>query len=232
MKKTLDFCKKHWFKLLVLFLILHLFALIKKQSNEIKGVDILNYEVRSDINKKMWHFDAELEYLENRVDNLQLTADGLLGDFMEIKSREKRKEIEQEGEVEDEHPIEAAFQDCMGKAQNSQNMHKCVEAAIEKWNLEIERYTNLLLGILWFDDQKEALKQAHSAWLKFFEIERKSIRHINGQRRGTIYWQIGHAEILEMAEERALRLKEDYEGLLGDKIYEEKLQNYEDSQKK
>jgi len=76
--------------------------------------------------------------------------------------------------AKDKHPIDKLLDECIDKNTSTQGMRECGEEALKRWDVELNKYYKLLMGIL-DKDAKKRLKESQLAWLKFRDLEFKFI---------------------------------------------------------
>ena len=67
--------------------------------------------------------------------------------------------------------IDISLQECMDNSKSiTQEMKKCLSDACEKWELELEKYYNLLMEVL-EEEPRKSLEESQQAWIKFKDLE-------------------------------------------------------------
>ena len=73
--------------------------------------------------------------------------------------------------AQNDHPIDKSFKECISKSKCiTSEMEKCGEEAYMKWEIELNKYYNLLVDIL-DKEAKDKLVQSQLAWIKFKNLE-------------------------------------------------------------
>ena len=79
--------------------------------------------------------------------------------------------------AEEKHPINKSTEKCMDESKCiTSEMNKCLDKAISEWEVELDKYYNLLMDVL-DEEPKKKLKQSQSAWEKFRDLEFEFIPH-------------------------------------------------------
>ena len=73
---------------------------------------------------------------------------------------------------QDEHPIDAFQKECIGKDWSTAGMNNCAAQACDKWQAEMDKNYNLLMGIL-DEESQQQLEESQAAWLQYKELETK-----------------------------------------------------------
>jgi uncharacterized protein YecT (DUF1311 family) len=89
-------------------------------------------------------------------------------------------------------------------------MVKCTEEAMEMWDVELNKYYKLLIGIL-DENSKNELKYAETMWIKYRDSEFRNINNIYAKMEGTMYIPMYVYAKMNIVKERALKLKDYYE---------------------
>lgn len=111
---------------------------------------------------------------------------------------------------ESTHPIDIFLDSCMEKDYTTFGMVNCIEKAIEMWNVELDKYYNLLMTELDGESAK-ILKSAEVDWIKYKEKEMENIESIYGKLKGTMYTPMKYFAKLEIVKTRALQLADYYD---------------------
>jgi uncharacterized protein YecT (DUF1311 family) len=111
--------------------------------------------------------------------------------------------------AQEKHPIEVSLDNCLDKFNSATaGMVECLREAHDKWDAEMNRYYNLLMGIL-KEEAKKQLRQSQKAWLRFRGLEFEFIPNYYldiGSYQGPTTW--GHKVDVVCA--RALELQAYY----------------------
>ncbi|MBI3232519.1 MAG: DUF1311 domain-containing protein [Bacteroidetes bacterium] len=110
------------------------------------------------------------------------------------------------------HPIEIKLERCLAtdSNQSTSDMIQCTTIAIKEWDIELNKYYQLLMTILPLDD-REKLKIAQRAWLSFYEKEKAFSSSLYSKFDGTMWRLIPKSDALEMIKTRAIELEQYYE---------------------
>jgi uncharacterized protein YecT (DUF1311 family) len=111
---------------------------------------------------------------------------------------------------ESSHPIDKYMDSCMEKDYSTAGMVKCTEEAMEMWDVELNKYYKLLIGIL-DENSKNELKYAETMWIKYRDSEFRNINNIYAKMEGTMYIPMYVYAKMNIVKERALKLKDYYE---------------------
>ena len=79
--------------------------------------------------------------------------------------------------AEKEHPIDKFQEECTNRDSTTLGMAECLVEATKKWDAEMNKYYNLLMGLL-KEDEKKRLKESQRAWIKFRDAEGEVIKHL------------------------------------------------------
>ena len=109
------------------------------------------------------------------------------------------------------YPIDKALQDCMVKQDATHEMNKCVYAAMESWNKEIDKYLNLLKSVTTAEDYNNILKSQKN-WEVYRDSEFEAVSIIM-EKQGTMFLNSTVGIKTALIKERALFLKEFYDTL-------------------
>jgi len=112
--------------------------------------------------------------------------------------------------AQDKHPIEKELRECIAKDNTTTGMNNCTEKACKQWDVELNKYYKLLMGIL-SKEEKQQLKDAQIAWLKYRDLETKFRMNSFLNMQGTMYTNMAMANKLYIIKQRALELKELYD---------------------
>ena len=121
--------------------------------------------------------------------------------------------------AQDKHPIDASLDECLDKSKCvTAVMVDCLKKAHREWEVEMDKYYNLLMDIL-DDEPKEKLKKSQVAWMKYRDLEFEYIPTYYqdvGSYQGPTSW--GHK--LSIVKDRALQLQAYYATIMDGKIDE------------
>jgi len=113
--------------------------------------------------------------------------------------------------AQDEHPVDKSLSECMAKTNSvTSEMVACLEKAYSQWGAEIDKYYNLLMGIL-PEKSKIKLKKSQSAWIKFRDLEFEAIPDIYAGIIGSFQRPTFLEHKVNILRARALQLKDYYE---------------------
>lgn len=118
--------------------------------------------------------------------------------------------------AQEQHPIDKFLEDEISKDSTTAGMNNATLKAMGKWNIELNKYYKLLMGIL---DTKstDMLKASQRAWVEYRDKEFENINNIFGQLQGTMYTTVAIDNKLAIVKTRAEDLKQYYELLLEQK---------------
>jgi len=108
-----------------------------------------------------------------------------------------------------EHPIDKKLDKCIEKNMTTTGMSNCTYEAEKEWDVEMNKYYKLLMGIL-SKEEKKLLRQAQKAWLKFREAEFEIIKTIY-PTDATVFSNIRSADAMAIVKDRTLQLKAYYD---------------------
>lgn len=113
--------------------------------------------------------------------------------------------------AQEKNPIDKFKEDCVSKDYTTAGMTNCIYEAEKKWDVELNKYYELLKGIL-NKEAQQALRDAQRKWIKyrdaqFIYIDKKY------PELGTMYINMRAADRKEVVRQRALELKSEYETL-------------------
>jgi len=111
--------------------------------------------------------------------------------------------------AQDKHPIDKLEEECIEKDSTTAGMNNCAMEACKQWDVELNKYYELLLGILSIEE-KQQLKVAQVAWLKYRDLETKFRMDTFLNNQGTMYSNMAMSEKLDIIKQRALELKSLY----------------------
>ena len=101
------------------------------------------------------------------------------------------------------HPIEKAVQDCMQKEDyTTAGMSKCVNASINDWNKEIDKYLSLLKYTL-PEDKYKLLQISQEKWEEYKNAQWHLLEAALGEKAGTMYINILSGDKTDVVEKRA-----------------------------
>lgn len=95
---------------------------------------------------------------------------------------------------------------------STQEMVECAYAEHDAWDKEMNKYYNLLKGVLKADEFKR-LKAAQKKWLEYRDEELKFYREMYGNMDGTMWRVVSASRHNDVVKKRALELIEYYEML-------------------
>ena len=105
-----------------------------------------------------------------------------------------------------QHPIDKALDSCIDKNGSTAGMVECTDKAYVAWDKELNKnYTELMRALK--PKQKEALRLAQLEWIKYRDLEFKSIDSIYDTMEGTMYIPMRIAAHMEVIRKRAVELK-------------------------
>jgi len=117
---------------------------------------------------------------------------------------------------EDKQKIDKFMDDLIDRDSTTTGISNAHSAAEEKWDIVLNKYYKLLMGILDKEGQKR-LKEAQLAWIKYRDAEIENIyTNLLKASGGSSQINMASAEILGLTEDRALKLKEYYNLLTED----------------
>lgn len=108
--------------------------------------------------------------------------------------------------VDIEKDIEKRQSDCTDMDSSTQGMTNCAEAAYKEWDRELNKAYKQLINLL-PESKKLALKESQRAWLKYRDLEFKSLEGIYGELDGTMYIPMSVESRTRVVRERALQLR-------------------------
>jgi len=105
-----------------------------------------------------------------------------------------------------QHPIDKALDACIDKNGSTAGMVECTDKAYAAWDKELNKnYVELMRALR--PKQKEALRLAQLEWIKYRDLEFKSIDSIYDTMQGTMYIPMRIAAHMEVIKKRAVELK-------------------------
>jgi uncharacterized protein YecT (DUF1311 family) len=110
-------------------------------------------------------------------------------------------------EEQPHHPIDKALDACIGKNGSTAGMVECTDKAYAAWDKELNKNYGELMRAL-NPKQKEALRLAQLEWIKYRDLEFKSINSIYDALEGTRYIPMRFSAHLEVIKKRALELND------------------------
>lgn len=113
-----------------------------------------------------------------------------------------------QGPETEKHPIEIQFEECMGGS--TQEMVECAYAEHDAWDKEMNKYYDLLKGVLSANEFKR-LKAAQKKWLEYRDEEKKFYGKMYSDKEGTMWRVVSASRYKDIAKKRALELIEYYE---------------------
>jgi len=109
-----------------------------------------------------------------------------------------------------QHPIDKALDACIDKNGSTAGMVECTDKAYAAWDKELNKNYGELMRVL-NPKQKEALRQAQLEWIKYRDLEFKSIDSVYDTLEGTMYIPMRISAHLEVIKKRALELKDRFD---------------------
>ena len=106
-----------------------------------------------------------------------------------------------------QHPIDKALDACIDKNGSTAGMVECTDKAYAAWDKELNKNYGELMRAL-NPKQKEALRLAQLEWIKYRDLEFKSIDSVYDTLQGTMYIPMRISAHLEVIKKRALELKD------------------------
>ena len=106
-----------------------------------------------------------------------------------------------------QHPIDKALDACIDKNGSTAGMVECTDKAYAAWDKELNKNYGELMRTL-NPKQKEALRLAQMEWIKYRDLEFKSIDSVYDTMDGTMYIPMRIGAHLEVIKKRALELKD------------------------
>src|SRR2546422_2085931 len=85
-----------------------------------------------------------------------------------------------------QHPIDKALDACIDKNGSTAGMVECTDKAYAAWDKELNKNYGELMRAL-NPKQKEALRLAQLEWIKYRDLEFKSIDSVYDTLQGTMY---------------------------------------------
>ena len=105
-----------------------------------------------------------------------------------------------------QHPIDKALEACIDKNGSTAGMVECTDKAYVAWDKELNKnYTELMRALK--PSQKESLRLAQLEWIKYRDLNFKSIDSIYDTMEGTMYIPMRIDARMEVVKQRALELK-------------------------
>jgi uncharacterized protein YecT (DUF1311 family) len=109
-----------------------------------------------------------------------------------------------------QNPIDKALDACIDKNGSTPGMVECTDKAYAAWDKELNQNYGELMRAL-NPKQKEALRLAQLEWIKYRDLEFKSIDSIYDTLDGTMYIPMRISSHLEVIKKRSLELKDHLE---------------------
>src|SRR6266849_6225386 len=106
-----------------------------------------------------------------------------------------------------QHPIDKALDACIDKNGSTAGMVECTDKAYAAWDKELNKNYGELMRAL-KPAQKEALRLAQLEWIKYRDLDFKSIDSVYDTLEGTMYIPMRISAHLEVIKKRALELKD------------------------
>ena len=114
--------------------------------------------------------------------------------------KEEKNNIMPEAES---HPIEKAVQNCMKQEDyTTAGMSKCVDASINDWNKEIDKYLLLLKDTL-PEDKYKLLQISQEKWEEYKNAQWQLLEATLSEKDGTMYINILSGDKADVVEKRA-----------------------------
>lgn len=107
------------------------------------------------------------------------------------------------------HSIDKFEEECMNRGSTTAGMANCEVETRKKWDIELNKYYKLLMGIL-PEDAKVKLRESQLAWVKFRDAEFISIENMYHQM-ATMYIPVRSGDRTDIVKQRVLQLKSYYE---------------------
>ena len=109
-----------------------------------------------------------------------------------------------------QHPIDKALDACIDKNGSTAGMVECTDKAYAAWDKELNKNYGELMRVL-NPKQKEALRLAQLEWIKYRDLEFKSIDSVYDTLEGTMYIPMRISAHLEVIKKRALEPKDRFD---------------------
>lgn len=104
------------------------------------------------------------------------------------------------------HTIDVALENCMEKNPSTHGTMSCIVEAQKQWDAELNKqYKALTLKLT--PVQKTALLNAQREWIKWRDLEFKSIDALYSTMEGTMYQPMQLNDKMEVVRNRAIELK-------------------------
>ena len=115
---------------------------------------------------------------------------------------------------ETKHPIDKQCEACLDSIENqsTQGIVGCLWRAATAWDKELNKYYNLLMGVL-DDDEKTKLKNAQKAWLAYKKVETDFYETAYSNEEGTMYQEFVAGRAAALMKVRVMELKDYYNDL-------------------
>ena len=105
------------------------------------------------------------------------------------------------------HPIDKALEACIDKNGSTAGMVQCTDNAYAAWDKELNKnYGDLMRALK--PKQKETLRLAQLAWIKYRDLQFNLIDSIYDTMDGTMYIPMRVSARMQVVKERALELKD------------------------
>lgn len=124
-------------------------------------------------------------------------------------------ELTKESNSEYKYEIDEILEICCTDSSSNFDIKKCTVAAINNWEIEMNKYYELLFGIL-NGDSKLKLIESQKVWELYSQKELKLNHAIYNLQDGTIWGLISLEQTMEKIKERALHLKTYYDMITGE----------------
>jgi len=112
--------------------------------------------------------------------------------------------------AQDEHLIDKSLGECLDNSKSiTAETTRCLEETYTKWEAELDKYYNLLMGVL-DKESKERLRKSQAAWVKFRDLEFEFIPYYF-QDIGSYQGPTMRGNKVDIIRDRALRLQAYYE---------------------
>jgi len=124
----------------------------------------------------------------------------------------------QDSKANEMHPIDIRLEKChsIDSNQTTAGMMNCEAIAREEWDLEMNKYYKLLMGIL-SPDERAKLKTAQISWLNYRDKEKEFSGTMYYNMQGTMWRVAAAGRLCDIVRQRALELKVYYDEFTFDK---------------
>ncbi|MDX2002589.1 MAG: lysozyme inhibitor LprI family protein [Chitinophagales bacterium] len=110
------------------------------------------------------------------------------------------------------HPIEIQLEACLDSSESTAGMCECECVAAQAWDLELNKYYKLLMGVL-SPEAKELLRQSQRNWLAYRDAEQKFSSQFYTDMEGTMWRAVNAGRYREIVKKRAEELRSYYEDM-------------------